>query len=94
MNLRMFLSERGTSQQAFAADLGVSQTSVSQWVGGVAVPPPIRCVEIEQLTEGCVTRRDLRPDDWWRIWPELVREGDLPSPGADAHGQRHAAQAA
>ena len=26
---------------------------------------------IEQATHGHVTRRELRPEDWWLIWPEL-----------------------
>lgn len=30
------------------------------------------CVSIERETRGQVTRRDLRPDDWRDIWPELV----------------------
>jgi DNA-binding transcriptional regulator YdaS (Cro superfamily) len=29
-------------------------------------------VAIEQVTNGAVTRKDLRPDDWHLIWPELV----------------------
>lgn len=29
------------------------------------------CVSIEQATDGAVTRKDLRPDDWQKIWPEL-----------------------
>jgi DNA-binding transcriptional regulator YdaS (Cro superfamily) len=27
---------------------------------------------IERATNGLVTRRDLRPDDWKAIWPELA----------------------
>lgn len=30
------------------------------------------CVNIERATNGEITRRDLRPDDWHRIWPEIV----------------------
>ena len=45
---------------------------VSQWVGGIKPVPIERCVDIERVTEGSVTRRDLRPDDWHRIWPELA----------------------
>lgn len=30
-----------------------------------------RCVQVERATDGQVTRRDLRPDDWHLIWPEL-----------------------
>ena len=33
---------------------------------GVAI-----CVAIEQQTKGKVTRKDLRPDDWQLLWPEL-----------------------
>lgn len=27
---------------------------------------------IERATSGLVTRKDLRPDDWHLVWPELV----------------------
>lgn len=30
------------------------------------------CVRIEQETRGGVTRKDLHPDDWHEIWPELA----------------------
>lgn len=30
------------------------------------------CVSIERESFGQVTRKDLRPDDWAAIWPELV----------------------
>lgn len=30
------------------------------------------CVSIEQASNGAVTRKDLRPDDWAQIWPELI----------------------
>lgn len=35
---------------------------------------PVYCVAIERATGGAVTRRDLRPDDWQDIWPELAEE--------------------
>lgn len=38
--------------------------------------------DIEQITEGAVTRRDLRPDDWQRIWPELAET----QPAAEQEG--------
>jgi DNA-binding transcriptional regulator YdaS (Cro superfamily) len=38
------------------------------------------CVAIEQATEGAVTRRDLRPDDWFLIWPELAERPILGHP--------------
>ncbi|WP_063894811.1 transcriptional regulator [Burkholderia ubonensis] len=33
--------------------------------------PAEACVRIEVATGGVVSRRDLRPDDWQDIWPEL-----------------------
>lgn len=39
---------------------------------GLRPAAPELCVLIERITSSAVTRRDLRPDDWHRIWPELV----------------------
>ena len=36
-------------------------------------------VLVERESAHVVTRRDLRPDDWWLIWPELVTK-DFPAP--------------
>jgi len=33
---------------------------------------PSLCVAIEKGTDGKVTRKDLRHDDWLQIWPELA----------------------
>lgn len=30
------------------------------------------CVLIERFSNNCVTRKDLHPCDWERIWPELM----------------------
>ena len=56
---------------ALAKALGVGVTVVSEWARGKRPVPIIRCVEIEELTGGAVTRKQLRPDDWWQIWPDL-----------------------
>jgi DNA-binding transcriptional regulator YdaS (Cro superfamily) len=63
-------SEMGTSKR-LAESLGVSKSMMSQMVSGKAPISIERCVEIEVATEGAVSRKDLRPDDWARIWPEL-----------------------
>jgi DNA-binding transcriptional regulator YdaS (Cro superfamily) len=53
-----------------AVAIGQSAQTVSNWrTRGV---PVVHCAEIERVTHGAVTRRDLRPDDWQRIWPELA----------------------
>lgn len=35
--------------------------------------------DIERITGGAVTRRDLRPYDWARVWPELADSAPEPS---------------
>lgn len=51
-----------------AGAIGQSPSTVANWrVRGV---PVVHCLAIERATGGAVTRRDLRPDDWERIWPD------------------------
>lgn len=52
--------------------IGVSQSAVSNWRARGGLVPVEHCTAIERATAGAVTRRDLRPDDWHRIWPELA----------------------
>lgn len=59
------------SQAALARLLGVTPPVVSEWIKKSRPIPADKCVSIEKITNGLVSRRDLRPDDWQRIWPEL-----------------------
>ncbi len=61
-------------QAALARKLGLKPPTVNQWVQGVRPVPIEHCFSIERATNGTVTRRDLRPDDWREIWPELAKE--------------------
>lgn len=56
-----------------AAAIGVTQAAVSNWRARGSSPDAIHCTAIERATGGAVTRRDLRPDDWAQIWPELAQ---------------------
>ena len=40
--------------------------------------------DIERITAGAVTRRDLRPDDWQRVWPELAAQAEHAAAGEGA----------
>lgn len=66
------------SQQALADALGIKQPTVSEWKNGDRPVPIERCVDIERATGARVRRWDLRPDDWHRIWPELVGQDGAP----------------
>jgi len=78
----------GVTKLALA--IGVRQSVVSNWRARNTVIEAIHCTAIEQFTKGRVTRVDLRPDDWWRIWPELMPANELFPPthaGLDARSQ-------
>lgn len=60
-----------------AESVGVSLQTISHW--RTRGTPIERCVAIETATSGAVTRRDLRPDDWHHIWPELI-DAEHPAP--------------
>lgn len=64
--------QQRVTQAALAALIGVSSATVSEWRKGRRPVPPKRCIQIEQLTAGAVSRRALRPDDWHLLWPELA----------------------
>lgn len=42
-------------------------------------------VRIESVTEKAVMRWDLRPNDWWQIWPELIGHPDAPFIPLEVH---------
>lgn len=70
------------SQAALAEAVGVKQPTISEWARGDRPVPIERCVDIERATDRAVMRWDLRPDDWHRIWPELMAFDGAPAVGA------------
>lgn len=84
MDALRIATERLGGQAALATAIGLKQQHVWNWLNrpGVVVPPE-HCAAIERATARAVMRWDLRPDDWHRIWPELIDiEGapDVPAP--------------
>jgi DNA-binding transcriptional regulator YdaS (Cro superfamily) len=84
--LREFLAElpRG-GVGLFAAQLGIASVYLSQIASrqnGREASPEL-CVRIERASSGIVSRRDLRPNDWHLIWPELVTP-EHPAPAVEA----------
>ena len=73
MDLKKYLEKAGRgSASELAERLDISLSYLSQLISGASSLSPERCVEIELATNGEVTRKDLRPEDWERIWPELA----------------------
>ncbi|AVS19268.1 YdaS family helix-turn-helix protein [Klebsiella pneumoniae] len=72
MQLKDYLNMKRGSSKALATKLEVSTSYLSQMASGIAAISPSRAIQIEQLTEGAVTRADCFPDDWETIWPEFI----------------------
>ena len=66
--------ERGRGA-LLAKAIGAPSSVISQWATEKRIPPFLRCVAIERETGGDVTRRELRPDDFLEMWPELSITG-------------------
>jgi len=73
MNLNSYLKEKETGVD-LAAKLKVTPGFIHQIKKGLRPVPIDKCVPIEQSTNGMVTRKDLRPNDWHLIWPELTQQ--------------------
>lgn len=80
MNLDQYLSSPGalsvTELRTRMKSLGYpikSNAQLRQWQHKYAdrAPSPENCVALELATDGLITRKDLRPNDWWMLWPEL-----------------------
>lgn len=86
MDLRTYLNAapRGTAA-SIAKAVSVHPVMVTQWANRLKDVPPERCLPIERATGGAVTRADLRPNDFWLIWP------DLPAPVHAAQPEQQAA---
>lgn len=88
MKLNEYLSSPGSlSVSQLAKLIGVkSEVQVRQWQHGYAdrKPSPEYALAIERATGGLVTRQELRPDDYWRIWPDLPDPSQAPAPSPDA----------
>jgi len=85
MNLTDYLSSDGALSAArLAREIKVSPALLYQWRTGRRPVSLEHCAAIEQATGGAVTRRDLRPDDWQRIWPELARSVPEPETAGEA----------
>lgn len=91
MKLIEYVKGRG-SQRDLADKIGITPVLISQWANALRPVPPERCVEIERATGGEVSRKDLRPDDWYKIWPELeaaaTRRATDPAPDPGHAGRQ------
>lgn len=76
MNLKSYISSGYGKAKELASEIGIHPSFLSQMAGGDRAVSPEYAVAIEQATNGAVTRKDLRPNDFWKIWPDLSKEGE------------------
>lgn len=76
MNLKTYFSEKRGRQADLAKEIGAHAPDVSRWADETRPIPVSFGASIERATGGLVTRRDMFPNDWMRIWPELETEPD------------------
>lgn len=70
---------RALAQAAGTSYLHLRNVAFSGKSCGIAL-----AVGLEQASRGCLKRWDLRPEDWHRIWPELIgAEGSPPIPAEE-----------
>lgn len=66
-----FFALDAEAREKFARDCGTTAGHLVNVAYGYRKPSTELCVAIEQQSAGFVTRKDLRPDDWQKNWPEL-----------------------
>jgi DNA-binding transcriptional regulator YdaS (Cro superfamily) len=72
MKLAEYFEAEGRGSASRLADaIGAYTSDVSDWAKGSRPIPVVMCVAIERVTGGSVTRQELRPDDYWLVWPDL-----------------------
>lgn len=73
MNFAEYLRTQRGNATHIATTLCVGNAYISQLASGYRTISPVRAVQIEKITNGLVSRQELRPDDWHLLWPELIK---------------------
>ena len=75
MELKKYLLELPPPErQAFAESVGTTARHLMNVAYGSRPLDEKVCVAVEQRSGKAVTRRELRPNDWHLIWPELAEK--------------------
>lgn len=72
MDLKTYITAERGRAATLAHRLGISPSYLSQMANGQSPISPERGVDIWRESGGLVTRQEMFPDRWKRLWPELV----------------------
>ena len=89
MKLSDYFEQEGRgSASRLAEAIGAYSSDISDWAKELRPVPVKFAVAIEAATNRCVKRKDLFPNDYLEIWPELIEsEGAPPVPATETAGQ-------
>lgn len=80
MDLKTFLTPMGPEErEQFASRCGTTKGHLQNVMYGVRPCATDLAVHIERESAQAVRRWDLRPYDWNKHWPELIRAQGAPS---------------
>lgn len=71
MKLTDYLKSEAKTGIWLASKIGCDPAYLSQMIVGRRPFASKYCTAIEKVTKKAVTRAELRPDDYWLIWPDL-----------------------
>lgn len=74
MNLKSWVNAEHGRGKLLAEAIGVPQSFVSKMVNGEKSIPAEHCKLIQRITDGAVTVQEMRPNDWYKYWPELAQQ--------------------
>lgn len=74
MDLKNYLSAKRGRMSWLCREIGAYPSDMSRWADGKRPVPAHFARKIDAVTKGEVSRIDLCPDDWEKIWPELARQ--------------------
>ena len=82
MELKIWLRQQRGRQVELARHLNIKPPQVADWLSYDKPVPVHHMAAIEVFSCGAVTRQEMRPNDWHRIWPELVIDNNTTQPAA------------
>lgn len=77
MSIQNYLDKHNLTQKQFAASVGVTAGMVNQWIKNIRPVSTLKARRIEEITNGELSRKALRPLDWEAQWPELAEKANL-----------------
>ena len=80
MNLADYLAEKRGQHARVAREVGVASAYLSQMAAGTRPVPPALVPALLIACEGRVECWNLRPQDWYLIWPGVVGRPGAPEP--------------